>query len=257
MQPWSAEFPGIFIDARALDERTGLAARLGSRESRAFVAATRQALARIAGGPVGRDLLTLISKRCRGIGSGRIPKTCRILFGKGTVHDRHGRVSPDRYVRTAGQRTGATADVDYRQPQDAVTLMLQSQYRVTRLAGERPLPKAGPGLPALVSFDPFISYDVPIPFINYDVLRPTDIGGRFPAFVVLAHELVHALHTLSGDWIKHDDPRKQALIEEARTVGAGKYANTRISENAIRREHGLPLRTFYDEPGDCDAAALA
>ena len=67
---------------------------------------------------------------------------------------------------------------------------------------------------------------------------------------------VHALHMLGGDKIEHADAEKELMIEEARTVGAGKYINTRISENAIRREHGVPVRMLYGQPGDCDAGAL-
>jgi len=40
------------------------------------------------------------------------------------------------------------------------------------------------------------------------------------------------------------------LHEEARTVGLGIYAKTRISENAFRRRDGLAERTYYSAPGD-------
>jgi hypothetical protein len=49
--------------------------------------------------------------------------------------------------------------------------------------------------------------------------------------------------------------RRLILHEEAHTVGLGPYANTRISENALRKEHNLTLRTYYDTPGDCDGLA--
>lgn len=35
-------------------------------------------------------------------------------------------------------------------------------------------------------------------------------------------------------------------------MGLGIYANTRISENAFRRQDGLPLRTYYGSVGDTD-----
>jgi hypothetical protein len=79
------------------------------------------------------------------------------------------------------------------------------------------------------------------------------IGITTPAYVALAHELVHALHVISGDVVKdYDWGTDGAIIEEARTVGLGPYKNTRISENAIRKEHNLPLRTYYSSPNDCD-----
>jgi hypothetical protein len=41
-----------------------------------------------------------------------------------------------------------------------------------------------------------------------------------------------------------------AKREEMFTTGLGAYANTRLSENAIRREVGLPVRTDYTFPDD-------
>ncbi len=87
----------------------------------------------------------------------------------------------------------------------------------------------------------------------------TMVGIRTPSYVALAHELIHALHVISGDVKKVYDwgngtalSSSGALIEEARTVGLGRFLNTSISENAIRRENKLPLRTYYSAAGDCD-----
>jgi hypothetical protein len=79
------------------------------------------------------------------------------------------------------------------------------------------------------------------------------IGIPTPGYIALAHELIHALHVISGDVVKdYDWSTDGAIIEEARTVGIGPYANTRISENSIRKEHNLSLRTYYNSPGDAD-----
>ncbi|AMP36151.1 MULTISPECIES: XopG/HopH/AvrPtoH family type III secretion system effector [Ralstonia solanacearum species complex] len=66
----------------------------------------------------------------------------------------------------------------------------------------------------------------------------------------LAHELIHAKHMVAGTWKGRwgddRDPTTPAGKEELRAVGLGKYAETgEPSENAIRDEHGLPLRRKY------------
>jgi hypothetical protein len=68
----------------------------------------------------------------------------------------------------------------------------------------------------------------------------TPTGSR-PAFIGLAHELIHGWHNLRGD----------ALIdnrwEELATVGLYQYESYRnVTENKIRAEHGVQVRTSYD-----------
>lgn len=65
-------------------------------------------------------------------------------------------------------------------------------------------------------------------------------GGARPPFIGLAHELIHALYSLEGKGFLGTDD------EELRTVGLAPYANKRsITENKIRAEHGIALRTEY------------
>ena len=79
------------------------------------------------------------------------------------------------------------------------------------------------------------------------------IGVPTPAYIALGHELIHALHVISGDVVKEYSWKTDgAIIEEARTVGLGPYASKRITENALRKEWGLAQRTYYGSPGDCD-----
>ncbi|WP_197388009.1 XopG/HopH/AvrPtoH family type III secretion system effector [Ralstonia pseudosolanacearum] len=68
----------------------------------------------------------------------------------------------------------------------------------------------------------------------------------------LAHELIHAKHMLAGTWEggwgDGRDPDTPAGQEELRAVGLGTYAYAETgepSENAIRDEHGLPLRRKF------------
>jgi hypothetical protein len=79
-----------------------------------------------------------------------------------------------------------------------------------------------------------------------------DTGDRCPAFITLAHELVHARRMLLG--ICHVQDRR---VEELHTVGLsllgspeGVTLNDKrgwgaITENDIRAEHGLPRRIRY------------
>lgn len=67
-----------------------------------------------------------------------------------------------------------------------------------------------------------------------------------PPVTGLYHELMHALQRLrlaadGGDWM------------EAQAIGTGEYASAAISENALRRELGLPLRASHEVlPGMSD-----
>ncbi len=70
--------------------------------------------------------------------------------------------------------------------------------------------------------------------------------------IILGHELIHALHALQGrsltrvPWV---EPNGNATTYEERvTSGLGGIADPDgITENALRAEQGLPLRTSYDE----------
>lgn len=69
--------------------------------------------------------------------------------------------------------------------------------------------------------------------------------GSRPAFIGLAHELVHAWHNA------HGTKRGNYDEEEMFTVGLGQYmvpdpvVGNNITENAIRLEHNVPIRHEY------------
>lgn len=73
-------------------------------------------------------------------------------------------------------------------------------------------------------------------FTNVQVI--TSKGEATQPYIVLAHELIHSYHCVTG--IRLDGPN-----EELWTTGIGAYATEAISENAIRGELGLPLRAEY------------
>ena len=57
------------------------------------------------------------------------------------------------------------------------------------------------------------------------------------SFIVLAHELIHALHHVTGTTREED--------EEEATTGLGQYAQAMLTENAFRQAFGLPQRQQY------------
>jgi len=72
---------------------------------------------------------------------------------------------------------------------------------------------------------------------NNTIMKTSGGETAYP-FVVLAHELIHALHALSGN-------KKDGNDEELWTTGIGVYSDEKLSENAIRKDANLPLRTVY------------
>ncbi len=65
----------------------------------------------------------------------------------------------------------------------------------------------------------------------------TSKGEATYSFIVLAHELIHSLHHVTGT--RRDNE------EELWTTGIGKYSNEAMTENAIRAAFGLKLREAY------------
>lgn len=64
-------------------------------------------------------------------------------------------------------------------------------------------------------------------------------NGARPAFIGLAHELIHCYHYTNG-------LAKSTYDEEEQfTVGLADYADSPITENKIREEHGVVARTQY------------
>ncbi|MBI3298049.1 MAG: hypothetical protein HYZ75_07795 [Elusimicrobia bacterium] len=61
---------------------------------------------------------------------------------------------------------------------------------------------------------------------------------RSPAFVMLHHELVHALQSARG-------PAKDGSRIEDEAIGLGQFINDELSENRLRRELGLPHRPSH------------
>lgn len=188
---------------------------------------------------IGHDLLSIISKRTQGIGmSGAVARgvVCVIRRGEDSLINRFGGALA---YRTNEPHTALKADLSN------ASIALSSDVTRRRSFPGKRITLAGTGTASVAMFDP-----------DKDFSKV--LGMMTPAYVALGHELCHCMHNMSGDTNRHRTDAKfvagDTFIkhEEARTVGIGIYANTRISENAIRRESKLPLRTYYAQPGDCD-----
>ena len=63
-------------------------------------------------------------------------------------------------------------------------------------------------------------------------------GEKADPYIVLAHELIHSLHSLQGT-------TKNGREEEEWTTGIGKYENDLMTENGFRQVFGLAKRKIY------------
>jgi Effector protein len=69
-----------------------------------------------------------------------------------------------------------------------------------------------------------------------------------PAWIALAHELIHGWRLASGRRVfRPCGVGGEYYYEEAMTVGLPPYDQCRFTENRLRRLKGLPLRTFYGQ----------
>ena len=74
-----------------------------------------------------------------------------------------------------------------------------------------------------------------------------------PDFIILGHELIHAHHSLLGStkYTLSEDPTDTKInvndnaIEEARTIGIGPWAGEDLTEDGLRREWNIPLRSTH------------
>jgi Effector protein len=72
-----------------------------------------------------------------------------------------------------------------------------------------------------------------------------DQMNDIPAFIILGHELVHALHSASGSTDYAGNFSDNKAIEEAMTVGLGPWKDNGLTENGLRSEWKLKARTTF------------
>ena len=197
---WSHSKGGLYID---------------TSDSTFFTDASRH-LTTISSKEIGGNLLSLIDKRAKGIGT-------KLKGGRVVIKLGHASLS------SAVDETDANPD------------NFDPIFRSGKKIPGTSIQVAGVGSASTARYNP-----------NAGAQYTKELGLSTPAFIALAHELCHCYHFMNGDLRENADQNTMLMIEEARTVGAGVFAGQRISENAIRKEWNLPLRTYYDTAGDCD-----
>lgn len=101
----------------------------------------------------------------------------------------------------------------------------------------------GEGANAVVMWNPLDKVDVDENGVA--TFRPGTGGEPF----ALGHELIHAKRFMKGNAEipegDRQDPSSPRGREEARAIGLGEFSDRATSENALREEHGLRLRTSH------------
>ncbi|HUN41367.1 MAG TPA: M91 family zinc metallopeptidase [Acetobacteraceae bacterium] len=213
-------FKGILIETD-----WQLAPEDGGKRAR-FFNRTQRDLIKISQLPTGADLLNLIARRYEGVGT------------KGSGKDRSVTIRIGKEGE-AGQ--GPSTNAWY----------MDRKYHVDKMIGTRTMKFAGEGSKTII----YIQNDD-----DSEEIYTRLAGVRTPTYIALGHELIHALHHLSGTTYSEviDGSDGEIRREEMFTTGLGPYAKTRISENALRAEAHLPRRTHYYFPGDeAEVKALA
>ncbi|MGI9282809.1 MAG: M91 family zinc metallopeptidase [Endozoicomonas sp.] len=83
--------------------------------------------------------------------------------------------------------------------------------------------------------------------VYYDPRKNFNAVGIRPAYVGLSHELIHHYYNMRGAQISHseDSAHFSTVLYEYMCVGLGPWNGAAISENQIRQDAGVALRTRY------------
>jgi hypothetical protein len=216
---WSSAYPRIYISTDTYRGRYWVPDD--------FRGEVKTALAAISSKPIGRKMLTDMSQRC-------VAKRHKVVIeysGAGSSAAPVDRA--DRADRKMVQVTTSTA------PSLNAQDLLKNPKLIATI-GVRP---------AADQPRDYVQNDGTSAVVTWNHKDP-GLDGR-PAFIALAHELVHAFHFVTGSCFRAatgyvtDGDNTGIMEEEMRTVGFGKYASESPSENAIRGEHAVALRTSY------------
>ena len=122
-----------------------------------------------------------------------------------------------------------------------------SNDKATEISQRKGFLRNGEGVSSLVKFNP-----------DYFV-RVNEHGTHLytmeknSSFVMLAHELVHAYRLMKGSDYGFDGSEKPGIREakeERRVMGTDEFSNKLISENGIRKDHGIHLRKQHKTEHD-------
>lgn len=113
------------------------------------------------------------------------------------------------------------------------TLLKNIQIVITRMNGQRP----NAGFSCAVSWNPARTTST----------QTNGVVETRPINIALAHELVHAYYSLYGLQLSNNEDSGGVfgVLYEYMAVGLGPWQNAPISENAVRRDAGIPLRLMY------------
>jgi hypothetical protein len=78
---------------------------------------------------------------------------------------------------------------------------------------------------------------------------------RRPAWLGLAHELIHAWRVVTGRCVFRPTPFSEEYYEEAMTVGLPPYDRCPITENRLRQARGLATRSYYGSKTQAQSVA--
>jgi hypothetical protein len=215
---WNRTYPGIFIGQ---DIYRGIAWVPDD-----FPGTVNDCLDEIASKPIGKALLKSISDRCLR------DTTKKVVIEYTSVYSS---AAPVTDVSDVNRKKVQGPTGEKLKPQELLKNPdLVAKEIGVQMGGKMKDYIGGAGTSAVITF------------------KHTDKGldGR-PVFIALAHELVHAYHYVNGlcyraaDGGIADGGNTGIMEEEMRTVGMLKYKDEIPSENAIRGEHRVTLRTEY------------
>lgn len=147
-----------------------------------------------------------------------------------------------RVAHARARRGGLPGGASLQEIMEQAQKMKEATVKSTRSAGttesnDSRKRTAGPGVAVdgvSVTYDPI--------YAKYD-----NEHYENPTWIILAHELIHALHYLTGTKQEGESDHKgeSVLNEELQTVGLGAFAEVAITENSLRREAKLKPRLQY------------
>jgi len=113
-----------------------------------------------------------------------------------------------------------------------------------KLSQKRRFGFKGEGTSALIQWNPSLSVKV-----NNEGIHNL-VNDEKEAFISLAHQLIHSYRMMKGTFLGTESNRYQegsnSWREQLRAIGLGNYSNHALTENSIRQEHSMNLRTRYN-----------
>lgn len=123
----------------------------------------------------------------------------------------------------------------------------RSNHKASEISTRKGFLRNGEGVSSLVKFNP--DYFVRVEEDGKHIYTME----KNNSFVMLAHELIHAYRNMKGASYgigREETPDTNESKEERRVMGTDEFKNERISENGIRKDHGIHLRKQHKTEHD-------